>query len=86
MMSTYYMLVTKQGNPLVISCQLPIFFYKKVAIEESKKFKCGIKAIQIDLNPKQYVMRKRKRVLYKVDTKALKMDVKNITKRKQPNP
>jgi len=43
----YYILLTRQGNPLVKDCKLLIYWNKNIAIQEAIKFSAYPKKIKI---------------------------------------
>lgn len=42
-----YMLVDKRGQPLVTSSTMPIYWYKRIAIEQAKRKLCFIKKVYL---------------------------------------
>lgn len=43
----YYMLINKNGNPIIINSQLPVYWRLSVAIENAKKFGCSVVKVKI---------------------------------------
>lgn len=43
----YYMIVNKNGNPMLINGQLPIYYLKKVALLEAAEFNCEVVTVTI---------------------------------------